>query len=109
MTQSLKHQLDMLDVIIERLRENYDVVKVNKTKRILVSSEYLIHYSLESGRGIAKTLRHEFEFVKSSIIGESSILSMILMNGDLKITGLEIDCSDKCCSTQRIKGFTDAR
>jgi hypothetical protein len=95
----------MLDMIIERLGEDHDIVEINKTERILVSSEDFIHNALECCWSVAKTLCHELEFIKTTVIGKCGVFTMILVDGYLEIPRLEIHSRDKFRSTQSIECF----
>lgn len=72
----------MGNVFIQALRENQDIIKVNKNKMIRHVSQNIIDQSLKCCRGIGKTKGHDTVFKMSKVSVESGFPFVTLFTLD---------------------------
>jgi CDP-glycerol glycerophosphotransferase (TagB/SpsB family) len=84
-TQSLKHNAEMLFMLFLTLRKYQDVIYEDHGKLVQVFHENRVHQVHEVSGGVVQTKRHHQILVKTVSGGESSLWDIFFTDLDLMI------------------------
>jgi hypothetical protein len=102
-TQSLKHNVEMLFMLFLTFRKYQDVVYEDHDKLVQIFHENRVHQVHEVSGGIGQTKRHHQILIKTILSGESSLWDIFFTDLDLMIARMKVNLQEDLCSNQLIK------
>jgi CDP-glycerol glycerophosphotransferase (TagB/SpsB family) len=90
-TQSLKHNAEMLFMLFLTLRKYQDVIYEDHDKLVQVFHENRVHQVHEVSGGVVQTKRHHQILVKTVSGGESSLWDIFFTDLDLMIARTKVN------------------
>jgi hypothetical protein len=102
-TQSLKHNVEMLFMLILTFRKDQDVIYEYHDKHVQLFHENRVHQVHEVSRGVHQTKKHHQILIKTVSGGESSLWDIFFTDLDLMIARTKVNLQKDLCSNQLIK------
>jgi hypothetical protein len=90
-TQSLKHNAEMLFVFFLTFRKDQDIVNEDHNKLVQFFHENRIHQVHEVSRGVGQTKGHHQILIETVSSGESGLLDIFFMDLDLMIARMKVN------------------
>lgn len=91
LSKLVKHQSQMISMILFSLGENQDIIKVHKDEFIGVWVEDEVHRARESRRGIGKPKRHDSILIRTKARSESCLGNIFFTDSNLVIAQPKIN------------------
>jgi hypothetical protein len=107
-TQSLKHNAEMLFVLFLTFRKDQDVINEDHDKLVQLFHENRVHQVHEVSGGIGQTKRHHQILKKTVLGGESSLWDIFFTNLDLMIAKTMVNLRKDLRSNQLIEQEVNA-
>jgi hypothetical protein len=102
-TQSLKHNAEMLFMLFLTLRKDQDVINENHDKLIQLFHENWVHQVHEVSERVGQTKRHYQILIKTVSGGENNLWDIFFMYLDLVIARIKVNLQEDLCSNQLIE------
>jgi hypothetical protein len=102
-TQSLKHNAEMLLMLFLTFRKDQDVIYEDHNKLVELFHENRVHQVHEVSGGVGQTKRHHQILIKTISGGESSLWDIFFMDLDLMIARMKVNLQKGLCSNQLIE------
>jgi hypothetical protein len=90
-TQSLKHNAEMILMIFLTLRKDQDVINEDQNKLVQLFHENQVHQVHEVSGGIGQTKRHHQILIETVSGGESSLWNIFFTDLDLMIARTKVN------------------
>ena len=107
--KSLQRDTNMLQMFFLHLREDQDVIQIDKDERIQLLRKHFVHQVLKGCRSVREPKWHHQKFEMVSMRPERSLRYIIFFTGYLMITGGQIDGGKVFGFSQSIPQIIDSR
>jgi hypothetical protein len=97
--------LDMFYMLLESIREDEDIIKVDDTEDIEEVAKTIVGIRLKRGRSVGKTERHDEIFEVTIASTEGGFVFLTRRNAELVVGISHIKASEELCTFEAIEQF----
>jgi hypothetical protein len=108
-TQSLKHNAEMLFMMFLTLRKDQDVINEDHDKLVQLFHKNRVHQVYKVSGGVSQPKGHHQILIETVSGGESSFWDIFFMDLNLMIARTKVNLQENLCSNQLIEQKINAR
>ena len=90
LSEFVKHQSQMLGMILLILGKDQDIIEIHQDEIICVRVEYEVHHARERWRSVDKAERHDSIFIRTIACSECCLGDVFSTNANLMIAHTEV-------------------